>query len=131
MANKIPWYALWDLKSMMNSVVTLLLIGGLIASFIYVPDLLYDYKISNYKGETEAQLTAIEPIEIIRQTELGNKIRIESYKVSYRYSIDGFFYESTKIIKSGKVRKNNLLQSNEHYFFPISYLLITIFINSS
>lgn len=48
----------------------------------------------------KGRIISVTPITQMRQGKMGTKIYIESYKVSYKYSVDGMTYEQTDYVKN-------------------------------
>jgi hypothetical protein len=64
-----------------------------------------------YTGVTTGQVISLEPIQRVTQSKWkGTKIFVDSYKVSYRYSINGVPYQSTDIMPVS-VENDPLLKS--------------------
>lgn len=97
MANKIPWYHLFEWKNLTGTIVTLLIIGAFIA-FKFIPDIIYRNKLRTYQGEAVGTIVSIQENKEMSQSDNGTEIYIGSYTISYQYQVNGEDYTSTKNI---------------------------------
>ena len=107
MANKIPWYHLFEWKNLTGTIVILLIIGSLIA-FKFVPDIIYRNKLETYQGEAVGTIVSIKANEEMSQSHNGTEIYIGSYTISYQYQVDSLVFTSAKTIH---------LTTHNHEFF--------------
>ncbi|WP_017733049.1 hypothetical protein [Nafulsella turpanensis] len=91
MKNKLPFYFFWDKKSILWLLGIAFLIISLI-SFVFIPEMVYSFKLKQLKGETKGQVISIKENTTMRQGRYGNKIVVESYLVNYQYMVNNHLY---------------------------------------
>jgi hypothetical protein len=89
----------WDLKSVF---LTLLFLSIGLFLFFYFTDIRDRFRKEEkekFKGQTTGEIMKVEKAERISQSKWnGTKIYVDSYKVTYRYNIEGLSFQSTDII---------------------------------
>jgi hypothetical protein len=89
----------WDLKSFFLTILFLSL--GLFL-FFYFTDIRDRFRTEDkekFKGQITGEIVSVEKAERISQSKWnGTKIYVDSYKVTYRYNIEGERYQSVDII---------------------------------
>jgi hypothetical protein len=89
----------WDLKSVFLTIIFLSI--GLFL-FFYFTDIRDRFRTEDkekFKGQTTGEIVSVEKAERIRQSKWnGTKIYVDSYKVTYRYSIEGQIYQRIDVI---------------------------------
>lgn len=90
----------WDIKSLFLAIGV---IGILIAmKFLLgdsVTDILREYEQGHFAGTAKGEVIAIEPIEEMSQSKWrGTTIKLASYRISYRFEINGKTFQHTDII---------------------------------
>jgi hypothetical protein len=86
----------WDLRSVF---LTIIFCSAGLFLFFYFTDIRDRFREEDkekFKGQTNGEIISIQPVERISHSKWkGTKIYIESYKVLYRYNINGKEYERT------------------------------------
>jgi hypothetical protein len=89
----------WDLKSIFRTIVFLSI--GLFL-FFYFTDIRDRFRTEDkekFQGQTTGEIISVEKAERITQGKTtGTKIYVDSYKVTYRYNINGQTFQSIDII---------------------------------
>jgi hypothetical protein len=89
----------WDLKSL---VLTIGFLSVALFLFFYYGDIRDLFRANdkeNYGGQTKGEIISIEPIDRITQSKWkGTKIFVDSYKVSYRFSVNGQTFQNIDVI---------------------------------
>lgn len=89
----------WDLKSLF---LTIFFLSIGIFLYFYFADIRDRFRQDNkekFKGQTEGEIISAEPIDRIKQSKWkGTEILVDSYRVLYKYKVDGVEFQSTDII---------------------------------
>lgn len=89
----------WDVRSLFLTIV-LFSIGLFL--FFYLTDIRDRFRASDkqkFKGQTTGEILNVEKIERISQSKwTGTKLYVDSYRVTYRYNVEGQTFQSTDII---------------------------------
>lgn len=89
----------WDLKSLF---LTILFLSIALFLFFYFTDIRDRFRTEDeekFKRQITGEIINVEKAERISQSKWnGTKIYVDSYKVTYRYSIEGQTYQSVDII---------------------------------
>lgn len=101
MAKKVPFYALWDLKSL-PSIIIAILICILILIFPVLKEGYNERKLNKLEGITEAFIIEINERELLRQGRGGNKLIQGPYIIKYEYFVNDMVYQNTETIDSDK-----------------------------
>lgn len=89
----------WDLKSFFLTVLFLSIGLFLFFFFTDIRDRIRTEDKEKFKGQTTGEIVTVEKAERISQSKWnGTKIYIDSYKVTYRYSVEGQTYQSIDVI---------------------------------
>lgn len=100
-----------DIRSFLLTVLFLSIAIFLLFYYGDIRDQLRRSDSLNYGGQTTGQVISIEPIQRITQSKWkGTRIFIDSYKVSYRYSVNGQTFQSDDIVPAS-VENEDLLKS--------------------
>jgi hypothetical protein len=106
--NKIRAWIFWDWKSIRRIFIVFFILISAVVIVFFFPDWKRNVDSKNYTEKTEAILVDIRSNEFIGMTEFGNQINVCSYKIKYRYFVEGIQYESTDMIPNS-VENNKLL----------------------
>ena len=120
MANKIPWYATVNWKSILETTIILGIIVGL-AIILLLPKIIRHNKLENYRGETTAKVLSVKENITTRQGSDGNKVVVDHYDVKFRYKVNGKPYEGTNALDGTPKNTyylNKVAKSN--YEMPVS-----------
>jgi len=89
----------WDLKSLF---LTILFLSIGLFLFFYFTDIRDRFRTEDkekFKGQITGEIVSVEKAERITQSKWnGTKIYVDSYKVTYRYNVEGHTYQSVDII---------------------------------
>lgn len=89
----------WDLKSLFMTIF-FLSIGVFL--FFYFTDIRNRFRQDDkgeFKGQTVGEIISAEPIDRIKQSKWkGTEIFVDSYKILYRYKVDGREFQGTDIV---------------------------------
>jgi hypothetical protein len=89
----------WDLKSFLLTVLFLSIGLFLFFYFTGIRDRFRTEDKEKFKGQITGEIVSIEKAERISQSKWnGTKMYVDSYKVTYRYNIEGQTYQSVDII---------------------------------
>ena len=89
----------WDLKSLFLTILFLSIGLFLFFYFTGIRDRFRTEDKEKFKGQTTGEIIKVEKADRISQSKWnGTKIYIDSYKVTYRYDIEGLSFQSTDII---------------------------------
>jgi hypothetical protein len=89
----------WDLKSFLLTILFLLIGLFLFFYFTDIRDRFRTEDEENFKGQITGEILDVEKAERISQSKWnGTKIYVDSYKVTYRYNVEGQTYQSVDII---------------------------------
>jgi hypothetical protein len=89
----------WDLKSLFLTILFLSIGFFLFFYFTDIRDRFRTEDKGKLKGQTTGEIINVEKLERISQSKWnGTKIYIDSYKVTYRYNIQGQTYQNIDII---------------------------------
>ncbi|GAB5526187.1 MAG: hypothetical protein Roseis2KO_40590 [Roseivirga sp.] len=107
MANKVPWYKMFEWKSVTGWLFFIIL-SAILAALIYLPDIVRTDRLKKYRGETYGVITNVkENLRVIQGSE-GTVRKIESFTIDYSFVVDGFSYNSKDDFKSNPVNNNTL-----------------------
>jgi hypothetical protein len=105
----------WDLKSLFLTIFFLSI--GVFLFFYFTDDIRDRFRQDDkdeFEGQTEGEIISVEPIDRVKQSKWkGTEIFVDSYKILYRYKVDGREYQSTDIIP--------LTTKNEKFIRTILY----------
>lgn len=105
MANKIPWYSTFDWKSVTGGLIVLCGLA-ILATVIYLPDLVRSNRLKAYKGEVYGYITNVKENLRVTQNDQGNQRKVASFTIDYTFEVNGFTYKSQDNLKATPV--NNL-----------------------
>ncbi len=105
MAKKVPWYVVYDWKSVLGVGLVIIIVAAYL-SIYEIPEYIRNRKLNDYSGEVIGTLISINENVGMNQGREGNKEFIESYEVKYKYVLKGVQYEGANRIESS--RKNSL-----------------------
>ena len=86
MANKVPFYALWDKKSIFSA-IGLFVFAGLFLAFFFSDRIVRNYRLQFYDGEVLGWVTSAEPVQHMTQDQEGTRVTTSRYKVEYHYEV--------------------------------------------
>ncbi|MGC3943796.1 MAG: hypothetical protein QM762_04515 [Chryseolinea sp.] len=96
----------WDLRSL---VLTILFLSLGAVSFLYFTNIRDRWRTSDelkFRGQTEGKIIEIGKTDQISQSKWnGTKIYTDSYKVTYRYNVDGQSFQGTDIIPLNELNR--------------------------
>ena len=110
MVRKIPFYEMWDWKSILGVAIAILIVI-LIFSLMYLASISNAIKIKMYDGQTSAYLIKIDTLTRMKQNLLGNEI-VNKYNVHYLYVINGEVYGGIEFIEGNLNNEKFLLAIN-------------------
>jgi hypothetical protein len=116
----------WDIKSLFLAIGV---IGILFAIKLLlgdsVTDILREYEQGHFTGTAKGEVIAVEPIEEMSQTRRrGTTITLTSYRVSYRFEINGKTFQHVDIIPvTAAYRKflTSILERKEDAVFNVKF----------
>lgn len=122
MAKKVPFYALWDFKSL-PSIIIVVMICLCFLFFPAIKDGINSLRLAKLDGYTEAHILNIREQDFIQQTLEGNKIELAPYVIKYEYVVKGVAYENTETIDPMKWRNHlkAIKTDTTDYPFPVRY----------
>lgn len=110
MANKVRFYHIWEIKKILISVGSTILIIAIIAIIIFHKGLIYRYKRITFDKQTIGRLLELDEQESMSQTLEGNRLYVENYKVTYGYKINSESYVSTYLVDANVVNQKRLIE---------------------
>jgi hypothetical protein len=99
MANKVPWHTTLDWKDI-TGIIALVVILGIVALFLFLPNVIQDNKLTEYPGETTGSITSTTENTEMNQGPEGTKIYVGSYTVNYFYQVNEEIYTGSERIKA-------------------------------
>lgn len=122
MAKKVPFYALWDFKSL-PSILVVVTICLCFLFFPVIKDGINSLKIGKLDGHTEGNILSIKEQDYIHQSKEGNKFELAPYVIKYEYSVEDIVYENTETIDPMKWRNHlkEIKVDTTDFPFPVRY----------
>lgn len=94
MANKIPWYVLFNWKAVVGTIAVVGLLAGLGAIFL-IPQMIRTAKLEKYKRWSVGKVISVEQKVTTKQGRYGNEVIVDHYVVKFTYSVNGKQFEAT------------------------------------
>lgn len=107
MANKVPWYHLFDWREVSGLLLVISALA-LLVLFFKLPELTRRNKLEKYSSEAVGYIIDVKDNIKLRQTSEGGKAEIHSFTLKYSFEADDQVYESTDELKFTPVNKFNL-----------------------
>ncbi len=105
MAKKVPFYALWDFKSL-PSILIVITICLCFLFFPVIKDGINSLRLAKLDGYAEGYILNIKEQDYIHQSKEGNKIELAPYIIKYEYYVEDIAYENTETIDPMKWRNH-------------------------
>lgn len=113
MPKKVPFYILWDWKSIIG-VLTVIALLGTAYYVLNLPNEVRTKRIENYKGRIHAQITSIEDHDVMWQSNDGTKIFTYSKIIEYKYKVSNDYYTGKDEVKiKGKSKSLDHLKAGD------------------
>ena len=117
MANKVPFYALWDKKSIFSA-IGLFVFAGLFLAFFFSDRIVRNYRLQLYDGEILGWVTWAEPVQHMTQDQEGTRVTISRYKVKYHYEVNNRPFNRTEWVPPHLLNQEHLTRLAAGHSIP-------------
>ena len=105
MAKEVRFYHLWEIKTVLTTIVVSTCIIIFLGVYFFYHDLYDYYRLSRYDAYTSGQLIKVEEKTQIKQTKLGSRVTVDHYEIKYIYEVDGSSFEQADVLLATEVNR--------------------------